>query len=224
MSTSLDEFTIHRIYKLSRLIAGDVYCGNDRVVAFDDLVSIGVEAAIGAVKRFDKKKGNNLNAYLRYRIRGAMIDELRKIDPYSRGMRKQIKALERHINENQGILNKDVVCNKLEIDMDKLEEIRQAKNYGLKIVDDEEYFLEDHSTLEPNKAVGYSETQKAVASSISKLTRQEANVIRLRYFSDLNQRETSEALNMSAARVSQLEKSARRKLEEDFVRKGLNVA
>jgi len=224
MNTSLDEFTIHRIFKLSRLIASDVYCGNDRVVAFDDLVSIGVEAAIGAVKRFDKKKGNNLNAYLRYRIRGAMIDELRKVDPYSRGMRKQIKALEKHLVENHGVLDKDVVCNKLEIDLDKLEEIRKAKNYGLKIVDDEEYFLEDHDTLEPNKVVGYSETQKAVASSISKLTRQEARVIRLRYFSDLNQRETSEALNMSAARVSQLEKSARRKLEEDFVRKGLNVA
>ncbi|TNE99144.1 MAG: sigma-70 family RNA polymerase sigma factor [Deltaproteobacteria bacterium] len=224
MNTSLDEFTIARIYKLCKLIANDIFCGNERILGFDDLVSIGVEAALGAYERFDKNKGDNLNAYLRFRIRGAMIDELRKIDPYSRGMRKKIKALEEHLNQNQGVLNKDVVCEKLDIELEKLEEIRAARNFGLKIVDDEEFSLEDESTPDPNRLAGMVETRKKVASSISKLTRQEANVIRLRYFNDLNQRETSEALNMSAARVSQLEKSARQKLEEDFERKGLNVA
>ncbi len=224
MNTSLDEFTIRRIYKLAKLIASDVFCGNERIIGFDDLVSIGVEAALGAYGRFDKAKGDNLNAYLRFRIKGAMIDELRKIDPYSRGMRKQIKALEEHLKQNQGVINKDVICKKLDIEVDRLEEIREAKNYGLKIVDGEEFALTDEKTPDPTRVAGMAETQKAVASSISKLTRQEAKVIRLRYYEDLNQRETSEALNMSAARVSQLEKSARKKLQEEFERKGLNVA
>lgn len=131
--------------------------------------------------------------------------------------------MEEHIKKNQGVIQKEVISEKLDIDRNRLEENRSAGNYGLKILDENFFSLEDEKTPGPVSGVGYTETAKAVASGISKLTRQEANVIRLRFFDDLNQRETSEALNMSAARVSQLEKSAKQKLEKDFEKKGLNV-
>lgn len=118
MNTSIDEFTVKRFYKLAGHIAGDLYFGNDRVACMDDLISEGVEAAIGAYGRFNPEINDNLNAFIRIRIRGAIIDELRRLDPYSRGMRKNIKELQSHMNINNGSIVPSIICKKLKIEVE----------------------------------------------------------------------------------------------------------
>jgi DNA-directed RNA polymerase specialized sigma subunit len=65
----------------------------------DDLVSAGTIGLIDAVRRFEAGKHVKIETYARYRIRGAILDALRSLDPASRDMRKKNKRAERVFRE-----------------------------------------------------------------------------------------------------------------------------
>ena len=68
-------------------------------VDFDDLVGAGNLGLVEAARRFDPAKGASFGAFAKHRIRGAIIDSLRRIDPVSRTLRSQQKGAERATTE-----------------------------------------------------------------------------------------------------------------------------
>ena len=79
---------------LVKYIAGRMAMRVPPSVSFDELVSAGTLGLIHAVDRFDPDKQTDIKTFAEYRIRGAILDELRSMDWYSRSMRKKIQEVE----------------------------------------------------------------------------------------------------------------------------------
>ena len=86
------EALIVRYAPLVKRIAGRMAMRIPSSVLFDELLSAGCLGLINAVDRFDPERDVNLKTYAEYRIKGAILDELRRMDWYSRSMRKKNAA------------------------------------------------------------------------------------------------------------------------------------
>ena len=75
------------IYKMSIYLSSSL-------LELDDLMNAGVFGLIGAIERYDPKKGNNFKKYAAYCIKGAVLEELRALDYLSRDSRRKVKKLE----------------------------------------------------------------------------------------------------------------------------------
>lgn len=84
---------------LVKSIVGKMFPLLPKSAELEDIYSIGVKGLIVAVNQFDPVKGSSLGAYASYRIRGAIIDELRKLDYLPRGDRAKAKKLQQNIRE-----------------------------------------------------------------------------------------------------------------------------
>ncbi len=73
---------------------------------YDDLVQAGIVGLIDAVNKFDAEKQNSFPTYAKHRIRGAILDNLRKLDWASRDMRRRQKLVAAAMNELTAILER----------------------------------------------------------------------------------------------------------------------
>ena len=80
---------------LVKHIAGRMAMRIPSSISFDELISAGCLGLIDAIDRFDPTKEVDLKTYAAYRIKGAILDELRSMDWYSRSMRKKMQLIER---------------------------------------------------------------------------------------------------------------------------------
>ncbi|MDM8538697.1 sigma-70 family RNA polymerase sigma factor, partial [Desulfobacterales bacterium HSG17] len=79
---------------LVKFIAGRMAMRVPASVQFDELVSAGCMGLIDAVDKYDPQKDANIKTYAAYRIKGAILDELRSMDWYSRTMRKKVQEIQ----------------------------------------------------------------------------------------------------------------------------------
>ena len=83
--------------QLVKRIAGRMAVRIPSSVLFDELMSAGCVGLINAIDRFDPERDVNLKTYAEYRIKGAILDELRRMDWYSRSMRKKMQDIEKAV-------------------------------------------------------------------------------------------------------------------------------
>ena len=211
---------------LVKLVAGrlSMYLGYN--VEYEDLVSYGIFGLIDAIDKFDANKAVKFETYASLRIRGAILDQIRKMDWIPRTIRqrqKQIEAVIREIESSKGRAATD-------------EEI--AKGLG---ISDEEYiewqskmkitnvvslneFLEQGSEVPnsvgvsrhfimPEDAIEQEEVKKMLIESLKILTEKERRVIELYYYEDLTLKEISHILAVTESRVSQLHTKALQKMK-----------
>jgi RNA polymerase sigma factor for flagellar operon FliA len=76
---------IVKIYTLVKFIASRVIIGKSKYIEFDDLLGYGMVGLMDALNKFDESKGMKFSTYASIRIRGSMIDEIRKNSPISKG-------------------------------------------------------------------------------------------------------------------------------------------
>lgn len=79
------EQIIQEYIPLVKYIASRVMFGKNKYMEYEDLVSYGMVGLMDALNKFDNTKGMKFSSYASIRIKGAMIDELRKIDLYLKG-------------------------------------------------------------------------------------------------------------------------------------------
>jgi len=91
-------------------------------VFFDELVSAGSLGLIDAVDKFDPSKHVSLKTYAQYRIKGAILDELRSMDTYSRSMRKKIqditKAVKAVEEQKRSSATDEEICRELNVSLE----------------------------------------------------------------------------------------------------------
>jgi RNA polymerase sigma factor for flagellar operon FliA len=193
---------------------------------YEDLISYGIFGLMQAVERYDAKKGIKFETYAYARIKGSIIDELRKIDWVPQGIRKRVKTLQNAFSELEQLLGRSVndedICDYLNITIKELHEIYSEVTafYGILSFDD----LIGHeetgqSSNRPDIQAEKEEVKEILGTAINQLPPQEKLVITLYYYEGLNFKEIAEVMELSQGRISQLHTKAILRLRGHLSRK-----
>lgn len=225
-SSAIREKIILEYAPLVKLVAGrlSMYLGYN--VEYEDLVSYGIFGLIDAIDKFDYSKTIKFETYASLRIRGAILDQIRKMDWIPRTVRqrqKQIDSVIREIENRQGRnATEEEIAEGLGISGEEYVEW-QSKMKITGIVSLNEY-LEQGSEIPntptssrqfimPEEAVEQEELKKMLAEALLLLTERERRVIELYYYEDLTLKEISHVLEVTESRVSQLHTKALQKMK-----------
>ncbi|KZN12915.1 RNA polymerase sigma factor FliA [Marinomonas sp. TW1] len=193
-------------------------------VDIDDLTQAGMMGLIEAYKRFESSKGASFETYAGIRIRGSIMDEVRKSDWAPRSVRRNGRAVTNAIKELEAKLGRDVsdmeVAAHMGIGMDEYHEMlhssmsTQLFSYEEMLDSDANNFdgAETDSENAPYSLVEENGFQGQLASEIENLPEREKLVLSLYYNDELNLKEIGAVLGVSESRVSQIHSQAAMRL------------
>lgn len=184
-------------------------------VLVDDLIQAGMIGLLEAAKNFNSNKGASFETFAGIRIRGSMLDDIRKGDWTPRSVHKNSRAITKAIysveNETGGNAYDTDIAAHLGVDIKQYHKMLNEVNAGklVRIVDlNMTEYVEatdiNSSVDNPYDQFVRSAFQKALATALTTLPKREAIVLSLYYDDDLKLREISDVLNVSESRVSQI--------------------
>ena len=190
-------------------------------VFFDELVSAGSLGLIDAVDKFDPSKHVSLKTYAQYRIKGAILDELRSMDTYSRSMRKKIqditKAVKTVEDQKGGPASDEEICQELGVSLETYHTML-ANIHGASILSLDEFIKTKKNDTysqtrfqagvkgEDNPADHFdkAELKQVLANTIKTLTEKEQMVVSLYYYEEMTLKEIGEVLSLTESRICQI--------------------
>ncbi|MFT4731623.1 MAG: RNA polymerase sigma factor for flagellar operon FliA [Gammaproteobacteria bacterium] len=193
-------------------------------VLVDDLIQAGMIGLLEAAKNFDGSKGASFETFAGIRIRGSMLDEIRKGDWTPRSVHKNSRAITQAISQVEKATGRDArdidVAERLQVSVQEyhtmLNEVNAGKLVGIEDLGVSEDVLTTDATKgqdSPFENMLQGSFQKALAQAITTLPEREAIVLSLYYDEELNLREIGEVLEVSESRVSQIHSQAMLKLK-----------
>lgn len=196
-----------------------------RNVELNELISAGTLGLMEALGKFRPQLGIRFETYAESRIRGAMLDELRRLDWFPRSLRQRVRQLdeamrriehdkgrtatEEELQSATGLEAKDVragleaLQNQLCLSLDAIQDTLAGEGDG-------------SGGNEPFQTTAQQELIERVAALIDELTPREKLVLSLYYSDELNMRETAEVMGITEGRVSQLHSQALTRLRREF--------
>ena len=214
---------------LVKLVAGRLIMYLGYTVEFDDLVGYGVFGLIDAIDKFDYDKGIKFETYASLRIRGTILDHIRKMDWIPRSLRQKQKRMEQVMMELDSRLGRpatdDEIAEALEISLEEFYTWQgQTKLTGIASLED---FLEQGAEIkasgtrrataeQPELAMEEKDLKRVLAETLKRLTEKERRVIELYYYEEMTLKEISLILEVSESRVSQLHTKALKKMREQL--------
>ncbi len=212
-------------------------------IEFDDLVSSGVIGLMDAIDKYDPTRDNKFKTYAEFRIRGAILDELRAQDWVPRSVREKAKQLERtHVRLEQKLgrmPTEDEITKELQISKEEYYDLlNQVKSVSILSLDEAGSFnssdrksilslLESCKIPSPIANLNLKAVKEVVTKAIESLPEKQRLVLSLYYYEDLNLKEIGEVLEVTESRVSQLHTQAilwlRRKLRSYFEKEGEDI-
>ncbi len=186
---------------------------------FEDIVQVGVIGLIDAANKYDPTRDNKFETYAEFRIRGAIIDELRKEDWLPRYMRDTIKKVENaRMTLSVELMREpteEEIAKELNLPLDTVfEAMRNVSDSNLLSYSDIEPFITvEDNDFNPFHVSVKNELKEILAKCIERLDEKEKLVLSLYYFEGLNLREISEVLEVTESRVSQIRSCAFKKLK-----------
>ena len=194
-------------------------------VEIDDLVSSGVIGLMEAAERFDPKRVDRFEAFAEFRIRGAMLDDLRSRDTLSRDMRRLSNELREATRKLESQLGRTPdqaeIAKTLGLDVDELY-ARQQKLSGSSVVGIDDAgpdFLErtgDDTAPDPFEVTAHRETLARLIAGVDELPEKMQQVLSLYYVENLNLKEIGHVLGVTESRVCQIHGEATRRLRESL--------
>lgn len=199
-------------------------------IELDDLISSGCIGLMDAIEKYDAKRDNKFKTYAEFRIRGAILDELRAQDWVPRSVREKAKILERayaKIEQEKGRQATDEeACEALGLTTEQFHEmLNEVRSVSLLSYDDlGNLSNSDKRSLHgvgeagsrvptPFSEVNTAHLKKLVAEAIEDLPEKQRLVLSLYYYEDLNLKEIGRVLDVTESRVSQLHSQAVLKLK-----------
>ncbi|QCX32333.1 FliA/WhiG family RNA polymerase sigma factor [Caloramator sp. E03] len=214
-------------YIASRLVAG-----KPPGLEYEDLISFGIIGLIDAIERFDPTKGLKFETYATLRIRGAIIDELRKISWIPKSAFSKLNYLNQLKNELETKLNREPTEEELSnysgMSTEEIRNIESYINYISIISLDEVLFksdeedvkfksiIKDSTSPQPDVIIEDNEKQNMLKKAIDMLSEKDKIILNLYYFEKLTLKEIGKILNISESRVSQLHSRAIVRLRENL--------
>lgn len=211
---------------LVKIIAGrlSMYLGYN--VEYEDLVSYGIFGLIDAIDKFDYGKGIKFETYASLRIRGAILDQIRKMDWVPRTLRQKQKKMDAALLKLEKELGRPATDQEMAAELGiTIDEFytweNQSKASGLVSLDE---FLEQGAEVRtdssertrydsPEAVVEKKEMKELLKAALEILTEKEKNVILLYYYEELTLKEISSIMEVSESRVSQLHTKALQKMK-----------
>lgn len=210
-----------------KYVAGrlSMYLGNN--VEFDDLVGYGVFGLIDAIDKFDLEKGIKFETYASLRIRGAILDNIRKMDWIPRSIRKKQKAMEAAYQKLESQYGQQVedqqIADELGIDIDEYYKW-QDQTKALMITSLEEHVekggevrldgVGNNRFDTPEQSIEKEALKATLVEAIETLTDKERKVITFYYYEELTLKEISLLMEVSESRISQLHTKALKKMKD----------
>lgn len=198
-------------------------------VEYEDLVSYGVFGLIDAIDKFDALKDVKFETYASLRIRGAILDQIRKMDWIPRTIRQKQKkidaaireietkhgrsATDEEIAESLGITNDEYVDWQSQMKVTNVVSLNEFLEQGSEIPADNSYNRSSQFDG-PEEVIERDELKNMLAQSLELLTEKEKKVIVLYYYEELTLKEISSILEVSESRISQLHTRALQKMRE----------
>lgn len=211
---------------LVRRIAWHVHGSVSSVVEVEDLVQVGLVALVEAAASFEER-GLPFKAYLTTRLRGAMIDELRRQATTTRGAmrrrRQYAEAISTLTAQTGKVPGDDMIAHHIGVSIEKLRsdyvtaEAIRFDSIDEVYADDLPWFADD--APDAFEQLADSDLRDALIAAISALPEREAQVIQLYYVEELNLEEIGQVLGVGSARVCQIKAAAHAKLKKALARK-----
>ncbi|ASQ45378.1 RNA polymerase sigma factor FliA [Legionella clemsonensis] len=188
-------------------------------VQLDDLVQAGMLGLLEAVRHYDSTKGASFETYAGIRIRGHMLDEVRRNDWVPRSVYRNARMIADAVRKVENRLGRDAkdheVAKELHVSLDEyydmLKDSAGSQLYGfddLGVTDDILKIDSDNTSTEPHKKVLQDDIIDQLSQIIDGLPEKERLVLSLYYEQDLNLKEIGEVLGVSESRVSQIHSQA----------------
>lgn len=207
-----------------------------RELDYEDLISYGNMGLLDAIDRYDPALGYAFQTYAASRIRGTILDELRRFDWISRTGREKIHALEKaseEVLQETGEICHKKLKEKLGMTEGQFQEVLQIANRSYIGFLDEELVLEDSEVRKSCLLTGNSPGPEEITESrdeieklyqaMNDLTEREKRLIYLYYFKYWNFSDIAKEFGLSESRISQLHKRVLSKLK-DRLAKILEIA
>lgn len=222
-NTGIKSEIVKKYIPLVKYIASRVIIGKSKYIDYEDLVGYGMVGLMDAINKFDETKGMKFSSYASIRIKGAMIDEIRKNSPISKGAidklnryNEAIECLQKEFNREPS--NKEI-SERLGISLGEMSEIENYINY-ISIVSLEDLIFSedddmplmstvvDEKSPSPEKNLEKKEQLEYLTKAIELLNEKDRTVLSLYYFEELTLKEIGKVLSVSESRVCQLHSRA----------------
>ena len=227
-SPELREKIILEYAPLVKVVAGrlSMYLGYN--VEYEDLVSYGIFGLIDAIDKFDCMKDVKFETYASLRIRGAILDQIRKMDWIPRTIRQKQKkidavikeiearcgmnATDEEIAEGLGITGDEYVDWQSQMKITNVVSLNEFLEQGSE-VSNEASHTKSAQFDSPEEVLERDELKRMLAEALEILTEKERKVIVLYYYEELTLKEISSILEVSESRISQLHTRALQKMK-----------
>ena len=217
------EQVIKKYIPLVKYIASRVIVGKTKYIEFEDLVGYGMLGLMDALNKYDKEKGMKFSTYASIRIRGSMIDEIRKISPISKGAMDKLNRYNEAVEKLQNSLMREPtmeeIAKALGVSIQEVSDIGQYINYiSISSLEDLIFSEEDDvsliSTIEdknspsPERSYEEKEQLEILAKGIDLLNEKDKLVLSLYYYEELTLKDIGKILEVSESRVCQIHSRA----------------
>lgn len=225
-TAELREQIIIEYAPLVKIVAGrlNMYLGYN--VEYDDLVGYGVFGLIDAIDKFDLAKDVKFETYASLRIRGSILDYIRKMDWIPRNIRDKQKRIEEAIRrfelregktpddaqlaQEMGVSDEELLNMQSQLKVTNVVSLNEFVEAGTEPAMDAR---NNAMFAQPEEAIAQSELKEMLEQALAALTEKEQRVVLLYYYEDLTLREISRVMEVSESRVSQLHTKALNKMK-----------
>lgn len=210
------------------------------IIPKEDLIGLGYIGLIEAIQKFDYNKGYQFETFGLWRIKGAMLDGIRKMDWVPRGLREKAKKLNtayRHLEQTfMRSPSEEELSNYLDIPIEDVDQAMAALSFSTLLSLNEPINanedegkeqsrldqISDHNSETQLQQLQMEEFRRLIVECIDKMPEKEKLVISLLYYEGLTQVEIAEVLNLTKGRISQIHSQAILRLRRSFEARGFS--
>lgn len=226
-SSEVREKIILEYAPLVKVVAGrlSMYLGYN--VEYEDLVSYGIFGLIDAIDKYDSRKEVKFETYASLRIRGSILDQIRKMDWIPRTVRQRQRQIDTAIKEIEntmgrpatdeeiaaslGISNDEYCEWQSQMKVTSVVSLNEYLEMGTEISNEKANVSRHYDA--PEKVVEQGELKEMLMEALELLTEKERKVIVLYYYEELTLKEISNVLEVSESRISQLHTKGLQKMK-----------
>ncbi|MCA9754502.1 MAG: FliA/WhiG family RNA polymerase sigma factor [Candidatus Eisenbacteria bacterium] len=216
---------LKRYFPLVKYVVDKIATGLPKSIERDDLVNTAMIGLFDALEKYDESRGTKFETYAIWRIKGAVLDELRSMDWASRTTRRKARMIEQacqRLDQKLGrAATEQEMADELNLSLHEflrlLEEVRGtvllSLDQAMQVDDDHDLagladVIEDKAALNMLEELEDAEYRDKLLELINHLSEQERLVVALYYYEEMTLKEIGMALRISESRVSQIHTKA----------------
>ena len=225
ITTENREEVIKRYSPMIKYVANRIAMRLPPHIEVDDLISVGVLGLMDAISKYDSSRGAKFKTYAEFRVRGAILDELRAMDWVPRSIRQKASSVDKVVQQLQAKLSRapedEEVAKAMGISLDQFHEtLNETKSIPIFSLEDlgiakesgEQQSLLDclagKADADPQTQIRLIELKEIIAKAIDALPEKERLMVSLYYYEELTMKEIGAVLEITESRVSQIHSKA----------------